>query len=191
MNSNLTYQSLYNTLLNWIKSNCNNIDSFSSSVSAAMKSNWSSTVRASSGTGGINISIDNSTAVSIVSSATVDTQLSDYMTSVGIVTKLSSIVTTNGLISFWNAAATFCAGKLRFASGQFATTPLLMYFSGNDLPSSTVPNIESELINANSVSTMLKSLNTALVTQIKAHKIHYNISAYSSCSCSSSCSSSS
>mgnify|MGYP007054408830 CR=1 FL=1 len=199
MQSTITYQDLYNSLFNWIKNNCNNIDNYSSNVPAAAKSGWSTTIKnAGGGTpstgaaagGGISLAVDSS-VIPVISSTTVNNELTNYLNSIGIMGKAAEVVTTNGIISFWNAAANFCSGKLVFISGQYVYTPLLMYKSSGSIPSSSITLVNNEKITASSINNMLTVFNNAVMGGVRAHKINYTVTAVSSCSCSSSCSSSS
>ena len=187
--ADITYNTLYNTFLSWIKTNCNNIDSYTAAVPDSAKSGYIKDIKNDAGEG-ISYSVDNSSIVPVISHSTIENELNDYFTSVGIIDKLSMKATTNGLINFWNAAATFCAGKLVFVSGQWIDSPILMYAS-KTIPSNTITTLNDEIITASTVDSILDSFNNVILIHTRAHKINYTISATSSSCSSSSCSSSS
>lgn len=139
-NVTYTYRDLRNIFLQWIKDNCQNIDTLKVTVDNSMRKNFSMTKnsrRAQSGDwmssnmggGGVTVTINNSTAVEIVPLTTVQTQFDDFMAARNFETKIDNEITlsTNGILNFWNNAATFCNKRLTYVSSSLSLNTVLIY----------------------------------------------------------------
>lgn len=139
-NVTYTYRDLRNIFLQWIKDNCQNIDTLKVTVDNSMRKNFSMTKnsrRAQSGDwmssnmggGGVTVTINNSTAVEIVPLTTVQTQFDDFMAARNFETKIDNEITlsTNGILNFWNNVATFCNKRLTYVSSSLSLNTVLIY----------------------------------------------------------------
>ena len=139
-NVTYTYRDLRNIFLQWIKDNCQNIDTLKVTVDNSMRKNFSTTknsrraksgdwMSANMGGGGVTVTINNSTAVEVVSLTTVQKQFDDFMAARNFETKIDNEITlsTNGILNFWNNAATFCNKRLTYVSSSLSLNTVLIY----------------------------------------------------------------
>lgn len=139
-NVTYTYRDLRNIFLQWIKDNCQNIDTLKVTVDKSMRKDFSVTensrravsgdwMSSNMGGGGVTLTINNSTAVEAVSAATVEQQFDDFMAARNFETKIDNQITlsTNGILNFWNNAAAFCNKRLTYVSSSLSVNTVLIY----------------------------------------------------------------
>jgi len=127
-----------------------------------------------------------------VTESEVMTQLTNFLNERGIDTKSNELVTTRGILNFWNLTALFCACKLKHVVSNYVSSPKLMYDKSATI--SSITNIpDGELITATDITTMFNSWTNIVNKLSKTHVTLYDIvlTSSSSSSCSSCCSSSS
>lgn len=139
-NVTYTYRDLRNIFLQWIKDNCQNIDTLKNTVDSSMRKDFSVTEKSrrsvsgdwmssNMGGGGVTLTINNSTAVEVVPFSVVQSQFDDFMTARNFETKIDNEITlsTNGILNFWNNAATFCNKRLTYVSSSLSLNTVLIY----------------------------------------------------------------
>lgn len=201
----ITYSDLIDKTLELIKSKCSNIDAFGSSVPAALKNGTSWTLSSASVSHRVSSSGKQTTAthtltakatvsdttLAVVSSATVLSQLTSFLTSRGIYQTPDEHVTFKGIINFYNNISSFMSAKLMFVTNSFGAGTFVFYNNtGSTYPSCTsYDNLEQYTLPQiqTNVQEVLNSVNNVQNLHYATTSLTYN----SSCSCSSSSSSSS
>lgn len=159
-NVTYTYKDLRNIFLQWIKDNCQNIDGLKYTVDKSMRTDFSvmeKSRRSASGDwmssnmggGGVTITINNNTAVTPVSSAKVESQFDSFMASRNFETKIDNeiILSTNGILNFWNNVAAFCNKRLTYVSSTLSVNTVLIYNDSANIIYDTTSLINSKKIN--------------------------------------------
>ena len=123
----LTYNSLITQAKTLLKSACNNVDSNFTNMPGQYKSGWSTTNVNNALTCTTTLS---SNAVSQVAGTTVDSEFDTYMSSVGISSIGTTVVTINGLLQFLHCFSCFCQARCVVYSSQYTTTNVIVYKSG-------------------------------------------------------------
>lgn len=132
---NITYESIRDTVKNWIKSNCSNITNYAG-MSSAVKNGYSYTI----GSSGSNAYTETAKATlsSSLSSATnasqVDTDMNTFWNLIG---SPSGNITPDNFYKFINDMACFCATKLAFITSQTgnansSSVRYLIYWTSNN-----------------------------------------------------------
>lgn len=165
---NITYQSIVDTVKTWIKSNCANIANYSG-MNNAVKNGYVMNIGSSS----VGTEYSESASCSLtspitsaVSSSTVDTDMSNFLTSIGASSLLSQNVNPTQFYKFINDMCCFCCTKLAYVTSQQNTTTssvrYLIYWSGNTSYTYTQNIVNSSdvnlLINASDVNTMWQNI---------------------------------
>jgi hypothetical protein len=199
--SPLTYQTLIDSTLSTILSLVQNKDGYSSSVPAEVKPGYSITTTIGRSGGLVNgtpcyftFTLSADTHLNTVTTETITNEFNQFMTDRGIMAKASSVVTTRGLINFFNNIAAFCSVKLILVTGQNTASKVMFYNQVENTYPVTSPTQENELVSATDFNSMLNALNSTINNATKLYIARYTISSSSSSSsssCSSSCSSSS
>lgn len=190
-NEKIIYSSIINQFLDWIKSTCQNIDTYADTVPDSAKEGYTFKEQATEGTGGANITIDSSSVIPVITTDSIKTELSSFLSSVGMLYKDDYPITLKGALKLWNCLASFASTKVVVASGLYCPTPIIMYKSSNE---SFVVGFEEDnltKITDAEIYTDTDKMFEVLKNNAKVHKFIYNISAFSCSSSSSSCSSSS
>lgn len=181
----LTYNDLLILFKSWVKSNCNNVGSYSAAVDASLKSGFSRRYSYQSGgtTKYATLSINAWDVVPIVTESTIDSQIDEFFTDRNIVQRKNFYVTTSGIINFWNNAAIFCNKRLYLVASQYAPNPILMYNSSivrvfDPLPNLTDTNsmIKESVVPAQDFITIAKAFDSALVDFAKEKYVIYAVS---------------
>ena len=200
----ITYGDLVDHFANWIQNEANLInvantdDEYNQKVPREWRRGYSRTVDTDrSGAKepapinkvGATITIVDNSIIDRVTPAKVMEEFDRFMTNRGLSVsqKRDTLITTRGIINFWNNVAAFCSTNIVLVSSNENTTVRRMYKSNTSWPA--VPNVgDSELIIASDVTTMLSNLEEVVNRTSKLHQIIYDIAAFSSSSSSSSCS---
>ena len=149
----ITYGDLTTSVLNWIKSSCNNIDSYSSAVHASMKTNWSITLKSSKKkwaryyahdgshkptkadyyetTFNAIAKVINTSVIPVVTSTQLATDYNNFMTTANVFQRDQYIVTASGLLNFWDNVICFLYKHLMDVTSNYASNPVLMYQSNS------------------------------------------------------------
>lgn len=176
--------------LNWLYSICNNIDAYSASVPAAAKTGSVTTISIpiNNQPRGANLALRWDTVIPVVTKATVQQQLNDFLSSRGISSKSNKQMTLSSMMNLYNNLAAFTAVKVVCAGGLLVNPPIYMYKSTNtgfNAVSISVDNLHP------SDSEILLTQSEILANAIKATRQHQYIYDVSCFCCSSSSSSSS
>lgn len=163
---NITYQTLVDVVKNYIKTNCVNISNFAS-INSTMKAGYSTSATISSSGAGYtsNYTCTISKAVSQVSSSTVDTDMTNFLTTIGVSNKLSSNIAEGEFIKFFNNMMSFCSTKLGFATGQFTTSKYLIYNTSATTYSSTVTinnDTARQIVKASDITSITNIITTVM-----------------------------
>ncbi len=195
----ITFQEIRDAAWSYIYNRCQNLDKYN--IPAAAKSGWNTTYKndgtgtpGDQGTGqaaggGATVSIDNSTIIPQYSGTDAYNNFISFLQSRNVYNKDKAVITSNGIITFWNAVACFCASNVVILVGEWFTTGsnCIVYKPNNNYaPSPTTQDTPN--MNNNNINDLLGNLETILSKNTKVHRINYNVSTFSSCS---SCSSSS
>lgn len=177
---NITYNEIIDLMKNWIKTNATNIASYSS-IPSQFKSGWSSSANISSNgphyTSTYTVRI--SQYVSQVSAATVDTDMNNFLTSIGIASKLSQNIPTSEFLNFINDIISFCATKLGFAISQFNSNRYLIYNTKNTSYSSLITlstNENVKIIEANDINILFNAMIDIIKQNIRCYPCTYTYS---------------
>lgn len=188
MNVNLTYNDLMNQFLNWVKNTCCNIDSIKSNVPGNLKSGYNSLIKQYNGS---SISYANSNKtnngktidmreiianpIPTVSTSVVTSQFNTYMANCGFSAKSSNKLSDNGVLTFWNAAANFVAGKIYNVKSRYTDDNSRYLIYRSDVSVSNVSNIdENSLIKASNVNEMKNILKSATIDTKNVYNVYYN-----------------
>lgn len=201
----ITYSDLIDKTLELIKSRCQNIDAFASSVPSTLKNGASWTLSTATVSHRVSSSgkqssanhtltttatVSDSTLVTVTSD-TVKSQLNSFLTSRGIYQTPDEHVSFKGIVNFYNNVSSFMAAKIMFVTNSFGAGTFVFYnSSGSTYPSCTVyDNLEQYTLSQvqTNVQEVLNSVNNVQNLHYATTTLTYN----SSCSCSSSSSSSS
>lgn len=127
-----TYENVVNQVKNWIKSNCVNITNFAG-INGSFKSGWSTSgtvLTSPQYTGTYSVGI--SRYVSQVTTATVDTDMTNFCNTYGISSRLSQNIPANEFYHFIQDMISFICTKCVYTVGQYAqSTRYLIYYTGN------------------------------------------------------------
>lgn len=131
--NSLTYKQLLDQFRSWVKSNCNNVDSYKSTVPASLKEGFSQsyTYTESNKTKRATFSINSWDVMPVVTSSTIDSQITTFFTDRNIVQRQNDYVTTSGVINFMHNIAIFCNARLYLVASQYCPNAILMYNSAN------------------------------------------------------------
>lgn len=210
----ITYGDLVQHFFNWIQNDANLLnvaetqEAYVSQVPIEWRTDFEKrfdTERTSSKDSGYNDPVVKVGAVMTANSSTVLPRVSindvrkdfnTFMHNRGMDAKTDTLISTRGIINFWNNVATFCAYNIVIVSSNERPVPSRMYKKNQSWP--TQVNVDdSELIVAEDVTKMLANLEEVVNRTARMHQVVYDIAAFSSSSssssssCSSSCSSSS
>jgi len=180
----ITYGELTSAFINWVKTNCNNVDSYSSSVPAALKSGFSKsyTKTESRVTTTATFSINSYDVVPVTTTATVESQINTFLTDRNIIQRKDAYITTSGLLNFWQNIAIFCNKKLYLVSSQYVPTPILMYNPTVIRSYDALPNMTDNYstphetpVLANDFITIAKAFDSSLFDFAKSKYIVYSL----------------
>ncbi len=177
---NITYQTLVDLVKNYIKTNCKNISDFAS-ISSVMKSGYSTSATISSAGDGYTSSYTCtiSKAVAQVDTSTVDTDMTNFLSTIGVSSKLSSNIPEGEFIKFFNDMVSFCSTKMAFATSQFTTTKYLIYNTGSTSYASTVTignNTARQLIKVTDITTITNMLTSVMKQTLRTIPCTYTYS---------------
>ncbi len=139
---NITYNTIVNLVKNYAKTNCQNVDNKYNSLPAEFKSGYSNKVIISNNgkKAGVNGYCTHTITKSIakVTGATIDTDMTNFLKTIKVDTKLNTNIPPREFINFINDMVSFCSTKFCFTVSQFNTNKYLVYYTGN----TTYPSIK-------------------------------------------------
>lgn len=169
-NTNHTFQELVNETKNYIKANCMNIANYAA-IATQLKSGYKLTERIGGQytAGSVNYYYTNidivENMVSQVSAGTVDTDMTNYLTSIGR-TNLSAIIPETEVLQFIEELMVFAYNHCWFITSQYTPNSILIY--GSNTSVAPLPKTYFNLIRA---SDMLQLINN-FTTNIKVVARH-------------------
>lgn len=176
---NITYGTVVNLVKNWIKTNCVNITNFAGIPSVFKSGYTSSTVFAGAGTAAVATYIYNLTgnAISSVGVSTVDNDMNNFITTIGINDKLNQPIPASEFINFINDMVSFCSTKVCFTTSQFHNVGYTVYYPQNTAYSSVVTlptNFDIKVIEATDAIKILNSLFGVIQQNIRNVTCRYS-----------------
>lgn len=176
--ANITYNEIIEAVKNYIKTNCTNIANYSS-IPACFKSGYTASGQiAGNATANSTYSVSITKAVAQVNDSTVDTDMTNFINSLGLGNKLTTNCSANNFFNFMNNMISFCSTKLAFATSQYSTNKYLIYYTNNS-SYKDVYNIEEEkiirLIYASDIHQMLNAVFNIAKQNIRNVPCTYSI----------------
>ena len=188
---NITYSEIVDLVKNFIKTKCQNISGYGG-MSGAVKNGYSFTV-ASVLVATVDLveKREQATATltsplsSAVSPSVVDTDMTNYLTSVGINSYLSSNISSENFLKFMNDIMTFCTTKLGYISsqtgiGSTSFVEYLVYNTSNTTYNNSITITNSSemeyLIKANDVQQILQYIVNNMTNKIRVMTCKYTFS---------------
>ena len=181
----LTYNDLLILFKSWVKSNCNNVGSYSAAVDVSLKSGFSRrySYQSNNVTKYATLLINSWDVVPVVTESTIDSQIDEFFTSRNIIQRKDFYVTTSGIINFWNNLAIFCNKRLYLVASQYAPNPILMYNSGTVKAFDPLDNLtdtnsiqKESVVPSQDFITIAKAFDSALVDFAKEKYVIYAVS---------------
>lgn len=130
---NVTYETIRDTVKNWVKSNCSNITNYDG-MSSAVKNGYSYTIGSSGKTAYTESATATlSSSLTSVTTSQVDTDMNTFWSLIG---SPSGVIAPDMFYKFINDMACFCATKLAFITSQSgnassSSVKYLIYWSAN------------------------------------------------------------
>ena len=178
----ITYQTIVNQVKNWIKANCKNINNYGS-ISAQFKPDWGKTETVLSGsgyTGTSNISIINDTAINSVSASIVDTDMTNFLNTLGLKDKLNNTITEPDFYHFIQDMISFMCTKCAFATSQYAQSERHLIYKNSNTTFNTTYTMSfingADIINAKDVTDIMKTMIDVVHQTIRCHHCRYTLS---------------
>ena len=172
----ITYQTLVNNAATQISNLCNNITDYAG-IEACFKSGYSKT-ESKTGTGQI---VKTGTLTTTISSnavptqtvaSTVTTELTNYVTSKGIV--LANNITTNGLALFYNCLAAFSRTKVKQYISQMTTTKVICYNSGTTNFPTVNTETHDEILRAGQINNTTMTIGQIITNNMETVATRYS-----------------
>lgn len=174
----LTYNDVINGVKTYLKSNCTNISNFGG-MDACFKSGFVSSGQiAGNATATTNYSVNITRAISQVSAGTVDTDMTNFLSSIGI-TNVNATLTAGVFFKFINDMISFISTKCVFTVSQYSSNRFLIYWTGNTTYANTykIDSVAQEKISqANDIHQMLNAIFNIAKQNIRCVSVQYNIS---------------
>lgn len=196
----LTYNELKTDTLNWIKTIPQNVGSYKSTVHASLRDpNWSKTLtqhnynweyryaynkqgnptKADRYRTHIDLiaKINTATIIPVVTATQIETDFNNFLTTANINSRLNGIVTTSGLLNFWDNVVCFLYKHLVSVSSNDAPNGVLMYWSTSTYNYKYVTKLSDNYTTVPSetkitAQDMLDMLTTLEETYNFAHRTH-------------------
>ena len=141
-NDKITYQDLIDYTLKYIKDKCVNIDTLDSNISSQLKNGATFTLTSANLTkkSGTNttktVSLKSTATVNdsllvTVTSLKVETELKEFLTSRGILSKVDELVTFKGIINYYSNVSSFISTKLLSVTNSFDGGVSIFYNKNN------------------------------------------------------------
>lgn len=177
---NITYRSLYNSVIAWITTNCTNIANFAS-ISNVFKVGYSNSgsIPHSGGDAFIpKYTYNIIKYVPQVNSSTVSTDLTRFLNERGL-TNLDIKIPESELIDYINNLASFCITKLAIATSHFAqSTNYLIYNSSSTSYYYTYAistNLREKLVEASDANTIVTIMIDGVNKSIRNYACTYSL----------------
>ena len=192
---NITYKQLVQNTLNGILAAIQNKDSYSSSVPANYKSGWSYADVWTNHT--TTYATRSSSVIGVVSTATITNDFNQFLLDRGINSNDETLVTTKGILNFYNNVSAWVAARLTVVQGSIsgmgsttASTAKCLFYNNNSsiTPKTPTLKVNTSTITNSDITSSLTDLNSTLCAVVRSNTILYDITTSCSCCSSSSCS---
>lgn len=192
---NITYKQLVENTLNGILAAIQNKDSYSSSVPANYKSGWSYADTWTNHT--TTYATRASSVIGTVATSTIKTDFNNFLLERGINSSDETLVTTKGILNFYNNVSAWVAARLTVVQGSIkgmgsttASTAKCLFYNKNSSYTPKVPTLKvnTSTITNSDITSSLTDLNSTLCAVVRSNTILYDITTSCSCCSSSSCS---
>ena len=201
----VTYGSLTDKFLEWLKTSCNNIGSYKNIDGSLTNTSYStaytgkltsehppvSTARNTNYE--MNMAVNSSTSITsttfpIVTAEEVATDFKNFMAARGIDAdhKSNTPVIATGLLSFWNNVASFCSARIFNVCGMYASDKPVRLYKKGTVSYTNVPAIPQQiavdtqthrdLYTGSDVQTFLDNLETTIGDVKRVHTVTYSFS---------------
>lgn len=163
-NTNYTFQQLVDEVKNYIKTNCINISDFNS-ISETLKSGYTTAIKIGGQytAGSVNYYYTNcaivANAVGQATTDQVDIDMANYLNSIGR-TNLTETIPEIEVLQFLEELAVFCYNHCWFLNGQFTTSNIFVYASGDRSDIQPLPRTYFNLIKATDMLQLLNNFTT-------------------------------
>lgn len=176
--ASITYNEVVTLVTNWIKANCTNIANYAG-MPSCFKPGYSVKTRFA-GNDSVNANHTETIVKSIaqVAAATVDSDMTSFLTSIRANTRLNDQLLASEFINFVNDMITFCSTKCSFAVSQYSTSKYLVYTSENTVYMSPIDITTAEefkIIAASDILSILNSLGNVIKQNLRTIACTYNI----------------
>ena len=187
-NNKVVFGDLFNQAWDYLYNRCNNIDRLVLPDGATRDYSITYKVDAGASTsgtggGGAVVTIDNNTIPIQYSSNEVKNNLINFLQQRNCYNKSNVVVSSKGILMFWNAISAFCQSNCVLLTGEWVSGVHVYYEPKNDYVEVPPLTDDATLITNNDINNALNNLEDILKYNTKSHKITYNISAFSSSSC--------
>lgn len=204
-NNTITYGTLKNDVLAWIKSIPQNVDSYKSTVHASLKTGWTKTLTSKDyyweyrydynyhgqATAAdqyrthidLIASVNSNTVIPVVSAAQIETDFNNFMSNANINQRANGIVTTSGIMNFWDNVVCFLYRHLVNVCSNDAPNGVLMYWSASTYSYQYVTKLTDNFttkpsetkITAQDMKDMLTTLEDTYNFAHRTHVVTYSI----------------
>lgn len=174
----VTYENIVNVVKNWVKTNCTNITNFAG-IPAVFKSGYTTTVQyAGDATSPSKYTTAISgNAVASVASSTVDTDMTNFLISVGV-SNISSKIPDAEFLDFMKNMVVFCSTKISYVTSQYSTNKYLIYDTTHTTYNYNVEisdEAQKRLVYAQDVLDLLTSVITVTKQNMRNRSCIYKI----------------
>lgn len=158
----ITYQNIVDTVKTWIKANCVNITNYAG-MSACVKNGYSYQIGSSGSSAYIETAKASlSSQIIQLSASIVDSDMSNFLISVGASSFLNTNVSQDNFFKFISDMVCFCGTKLAYATSQSnnSSTSTVRYLIYNNLNSTY--NYKINIVQSSATTEILKANDTAV-----------------------------
>lgn len=177
--ASITYKQLSDVVVSWVQTNCKNIASFSS-IEAQFKSGYTSgKIRYAGNDASPSCYTINLTgnAVASVASATVATDMTNFLSSCGL-TDLNKQIPASEFLDFVKDLIVFCSTKVVMVASQLVTSKYICYHTANTTYNTKYQldtNDAQKIMAANDILQLLDNITNIVRQSIRNKTCQYSI----------------
>lgn len=173
----LTYNDIINGVKSYLKSNCKNISNFGG-MDACFKNGFVTSGQiAGNATATTNYRVNITRAISQVSSGTVDTDMTNFLSSIGV-SNVNATLTADVFFNFINDMISFISTKCAFTVSQYSSNRFLIYWTGNTTYANTYKinsSAQEKISQSGDIHQMLNAIFNIAKQNIRCIPVQYNI----------------
>lgn len=178
----ITYQTIINTINNWILTNCKNFNTTISSLPAVFKPGYTISTRyAGNDLANANYTITIATSIPTVQTSTYTTDMNNFLNTINVTNKLNTNLAGSELINFIVDITSFCSSKLGFATSQYNTNKYLIYLTSNKTYRNSIKintTNSTKLIEDTDINTILDVIVNTIKQNIRKITCKYTITVH-------------